>query len=80
LAIYVQKLTSEERFTLKEMHKKHPLHLPRKRAHAILLSMSLQFAASMVLAAKQLRLGFLNGKKMDYVDCLIAQGVEGREN
>ncbi|VAW44262.1 hypothetical protein MNBD_GAMMA04-974 [hydrothermal vent metagenome] len=35
---YVQELTNEEKLTLKEMHKNHPLHLPRKRAHAILLS------------------------------------------
>ncbi len=38
MAIYVRKLASEEKLTLEEMHKKHPLHLPRKRAHAILLS------------------------------------------
>lgn len=38
MAIYVQQLTNEEKLTLKEMHKKYPLHLPRIRAHAILLS------------------------------------------
>jgi len=38
LAIYVRNLTNEEKLTLTEMHKRHPLHLPRKRAHAILLS------------------------------------------
>jgi len=37
LAIY-QQLSDEEKHTLKEMYKNHPLHLPRKRAHAILLS------------------------------------------
>lgn len=36
--IYVKKLTDEEVFTLREMHKKHPLYLSRRRAHAILLS------------------------------------------
>lgn len=38
MAIFVQKLTNEEKFTLEELHKWHPRHLPRKRAHAILLS------------------------------------------
>ncbi len=37
MTIY-QQLSDEERHTLEEMHKNHPLHLPRKRAHAILLS------------------------------------------
>lgn len=36
--IYVKELTHEEVFTLQEMHKKHPLYLSRRRAHAILLS------------------------------------------
>jgi transposase len=36
--IYIKKLTDEESITLKEMHKYHPLHLSRKRAHALLLS------------------------------------------
>ena len=36
--IYIQQLTAEEIITLNEMHKKHPLHLSRRRAHAILLS------------------------------------------
>ena len=36
--IYIQQLTTEEIITLNEMHKKHPLHLSRRRAHAILLS------------------------------------------
>jgi len=36
--IYVNPLTTEEIITLNEMHKKHPLHLSRRRAHSILLS------------------------------------------
>ena len=36
--IYIKQLTEEETITLKEMHKYHPLHLSRKRAHALLLS------------------------------------------
>ena len=36
--IYVKKLTPDEIITLNEMHKNHPLHLTRKRSHAILLS------------------------------------------
>lgn len=36
--IYVKPLTTEETITLSEMHKKHPLHLSRRRAHSILLS------------------------------------------
>ena len=36
--IYVKQLTAEEIITLNEMHKNHPLHLSRKRAHSILLS------------------------------------------
>jgi len=36
--IYIKQLTVEEMTTLSEMHKKHPLHLSRRRAHAILLS------------------------------------------
>ncbi len=36
--IYIQKLTAEEIIKLNEMHKKHPLYLSRRRAHAILLS------------------------------------------
>lgn len=40
MATYIQKLTDEEKLTLEEMHKRHLLHLPRKRAHAILLSHS----------------------------------------
>ncbi len=36
--IYIKQLTDEETITLKEMHKYHPLHLSRKRAHALLLS------------------------------------------
>lgn len=36
--IYVKPLTTEEIITLNEMHKKHPLHLSRRRAHSILLS------------------------------------------
>ncbi len=37
MTIY-QQLSDEEKHTLEEMHENHPLHLPRKRAHAILLS------------------------------------------
>ena len=36
--IYINQLTTEEILTLNEMHKKHPLHFSRIRAHAILLS------------------------------------------
>jgi transposase len=36
--IYIKLLTPEEIITLNEMHKNHPLHLSRKRAHALLLS------------------------------------------
>jgi len=36
--IYIKPLTTEEIITLNEMHKKHPLHLSRRRAHSILLS------------------------------------------
>ena len=36
--IYIEILTAEEIITLTEMHKKHPLHLSRIRAQAILLS------------------------------------------
>ena len=36
--IYIEQLTDEEITTLNEMNKNHPLHLSRKRAHAILLS------------------------------------------
>jgi len=36
--IYIENLTTEEIITLTEMHKKHPLHLSRIRAHAVLLS------------------------------------------
>lgn len=36
--IYIQQLTAEEIITLNEMHKKHPFHLSRRRAHAVLLS------------------------------------------
>ena len=36
--LYIKKLTQEEIMTLNEMHKNHPLHLSRKRAHALLLS------------------------------------------
>lgn len=36
--IYVKKLSAEEKLTLEELCKNHPNHLPRKRAHAILLS------------------------------------------
>jgi hypothetical protein len=33
-----KKLSAEEKLTLEEMNKSHPDHVPRKRAHAILLS------------------------------------------
>ena len=36
--IYVKQLSTEEIITLDEMHKNHPLHLSRRRAHSILLS------------------------------------------
>ena len=36
--IYIKLLTPEEIITLNEMHKNHPLHLSRRRAHALLLS------------------------------------------
>jgi transposase len=36
--IYINQLTTEEIITLNEMHKNHPLHLSRKRAHSLLLS------------------------------------------
>ena len=36
--IYIQPLTAEETITLSEMHKRHPLHLSRRRAHSLLLS------------------------------------------
>jgi len=36
--IYVKPLTTEETITLNEMHKNHPLHMSRKRAHSIFLS------------------------------------------
>ena len=36
--IYIDQLTTEEITTLSEMHIKHPLHLSRRRSHAILLS------------------------------------------
>ena len=35
--IYVKPLTTEETITLNEMHKNHPLHMSRKRAHSILM-------------------------------------------
>ncbi len=36
--LYIQPLTTEEIITLREMHKRHPLHLSRRRAHSLLLS------------------------------------------
>ena len=36
--LYIKQLTSEEIITLEEMHKKHPSHLSRNRAHSLLLS------------------------------------------
>jgi transposase len=36
--LYIKLLTLEEIITLEEMHKNHPLHLSRYRAHSILLS------------------------------------------
>jgi transposase len=36
--LYIKQLTVEEIITLEEMHKNHPLHLSRGRAHSILLS------------------------------------------
>ena len=36
--IYIDPLTTEEIITLNEMHKKHPLYLSRRRAHALILS------------------------------------------
>lgn len=36
--LYIGQLTSEEIVTLEEMHKNHPRHLTRNRAHSILLS------------------------------------------
>jgi transposase len=36
--LYIKKLTLEEIATLEEMHKNHPLHLSRSRAHCLLLS------------------------------------------
>ena len=36
--LYVNPLSEEERVTLEEMHKNHPLHWTRIRAHALLLS------------------------------------------
>ena len=36
--LYIKQLTSEEILTLEEMHKNHPSHLSRNRAHSLLLS------------------------------------------
>ena len=36
--LYIKQLTSEEILTLEEMHKNHPSHLSRNRAHSVLLS------------------------------------------
>ena len=38
--LYIKKLTLEEIVALEEMHKSHPLHLSRNRAHCLLLSNS----------------------------------------
>ena len=54
--IYINKLTTEEIITLNEMHKNHPLHLSRKRAHSILLShqgMSVPMICSTYLVCRQ---------------------------
>lgn len=54
--IYIKKLTAEEITTLNEMHKKHPLHLSRKRAHALLLSdqgMSIPMISSVYNVCRQ---------------------------
>ena len=54
--IYINQLTTEEIITLNEMHKNHPLHLSRKRAHSILLShqgMSVPMICSTYLVCRQ---------------------------
>jgi len=54
--IYINQLTTEEIITLNEMHKNHPLHLSRKRAHSLLLShqgMSVPMICSTYLVCRQ---------------------------
>jgi transposase len=54
--IYVKPLTTEETITLNEMHKNHPLHMSRKRAHAIFLShqgMSVPMICSIYSVSRQ---------------------------
>ena len=54
--IYVNQLTTEETITLNEMHKNHPLHMSRKRAHSIFLShqgMSVPMICSIYLVSRQ---------------------------
>jgi len=54
--IYVKELTLEETITLNEMHKNHPLHMSRKRAHSIFLShqgMSVPMICSIYLVSRQ---------------------------
>jgi len=54
--IYVKPLTTEETITLNEMHKNHPLHMSRKRAHSIFLShqgMSVPMICSIYLVSRQ---------------------------
>jgi transposase len=54
--IYANELTPEEATTLNEMHKNHPLHMSRKRAHSILLShqgMSVPLICSIYLVSRQ---------------------------
>ncbi len=54
--IYINQLTTEEIITLNEMHKNHPLHLSRKRAHSLLLSdqgMSVPMICSIYLVCRQ---------------------------
>jgi transposase len=54
--IYIKQLTTEEIITLNEMHKKHPLHLSRRRAHAVLLSyqgMSVPMICSIYTVCRQ---------------------------
>ena len=75
----VNTLPPEEILTLEEMHKNHPCHAPRIRAHAILLSGNgfklAKIASIFNIADKRRQHGYMLGKTAAFVRYLISHAV-----
>jgi hypothetical protein len=76
----VNSLTPEEIQTLEEMHKNHPCHFPRIRAHAVLLNATGYISwqtlpVSIIFVGKRRQHGYMLGKTAAFVRYLMRHAV-----